>query len=108
MYDDGDGASRYGESWGGCDKKSNWQLLVLRLCWWPQVTFAPKRVGRGHRNSRNLTPFTPKGCDQTGIGAPNLALDPHLIAGYVASAALYAERAGLPRPGSSSWSDFFG
>ena len=43
VYDDGDGASRYGESWGVCDKKSNWQLLVLRLCWLPQVTFAPKR-----------------------------------------------------------------
>ena len=35
-------------------------------------------------------------------------LDPHPPEGYVASAALYAERAGLPRPGSSSWSDFFG
>jgi hypothetical protein len=27
--DDGDGASRYGESCGDCDKKSNWRLLIL-------------------------------------------------------------------------------
>lgn len=56
----------------------------------------------------NLTPFKPKSCRPASNSlAPNLTLDPHLLPGYVASAALYAERAGSPRPGSSSWSDFF-